>query len=154
MFLFPAFVITYAIVNQFGWNLLQLVIVGLAAFDISGGISVNASNSAKRWWHRPGQGFLQHVGFVAAHVHPFVLALLFAAFTWQAAAIIYVYLLVATLFILWTPSYLHRPVAFVLYAIALLLGSYVVSVPSGFEWFVPFYYLKLLLAHLLREPTN
>ncbi len=88
------------------------------------------------------------------HVHPFVLALLFPGFGWGTAAVVYVYLLIAAAIVLVVPLYLKRPVAFVLYSVALLGGLYALGVPSGLEWFVPLFFLKLLVAHLLPERAN
>lgn len=149
--LFTAEVVAYALWAGLGWSALQLVVVAVLAFDIGGGVPANASNCAKRWYHRPGQGFWEHFAFPLIHVHPFVLALLFPGFGWGTAAVVYVYLLVAAIVVLLSPLYLKRPVAFVLYSVALLGGLYALGVPPGLEWFVPLFFLKLLVAHLLPE---
>lgn len=151
MLLFPAGIVTYALATL-EWTPLQLAVVAVFALDLAGGVSVNASPAARRWWHRAGQGFKAHLGFVALHVHPFVLALLFTGFSWGSAALMYGYLLVAALAVLVAPQDLQRPVAFVVYTLALLITLYVISVPLGLEWFAPFYYLKLLVAHLPVDP--
>ena len=145
-------VVGYALLADLGWSPLQLAVAALIALDVGGGVSDNASNSAKRWFHRPGQGPKQHLLFVLAHVHPFVLALLFSGFGWGAAAALYTYLLAASVVVsVLVPLYLKRPVAFVFYCVAVLIGLYVLSLPPGLEWFVPLFFLKLLLAHLLPE---
>lgn len=151
--LFTAAVVAYALLADLGWSALQLTVVALLAFDIGGGVPANASNSAKRWYHRLGQGFREHFAPPLAHVHPFVLALMFPGFGWGAATMIYAYLLVAAIVILLTPLYIKRPVALVLYCVALLAGLYALGVPPGLEWFVPLFFLKLLVAHLLPETT-
>ena len=145
--LFAAGVTVYALV-RLEWSALQLTVVSLFALDLAGGMSVNASPSARRWWHRPSQSVKAHLGFVAFHVHPFVLAPLFADFSLGAAALTYGYLLAASVSILATPRDLQRPAAFALFAVALLLSLYILQVPAGLEWFASFYYLKLLVAHL------
>lgn len=141
----------YALVANLGWSFVQFAVVALIALDVAGGVSDNASNSAKRWFHRPGHGTRQHLTFVFAHVHPFVLAFLFPSLGWGAAATLYAYLLAAALVVVLIPLYLKRPVAFVLYCGALLIGLYVFNFPPGLEWFVPFFFMKLLVAHLLPE---
>jgi hypothetical protein len=141
----------YALVAHLGWSPAQLAVAALVAADVGGGVSANASNSAKGWFHRPGQGARQHLLFVFAHVHPFVLALAFPPFGWGAAAALYSYLLAASLAIVLVPLYLKRPVAFVTYCGALLVGLYAIGAPAGLEWFAPFFFLKLLVAHLLPE---
>lgn len=146
-----AVIVTHALLADLGWSAPQLAVAALFALDIGGGVSANASNPAKRWFHRPGQGSREHFGFALVHVHPFVLALLFPGFGWGTATQVYVYLLLATAVILVVPMYLKRPVAFVLYCVALLAGLYALGVPQGLEWFVPMFFLKLLVAHLLPE---
>jgi hypothetical protein len=98
-----AAVVAYALMADPGWSALQLAVVALVAFDIGGGVPANASSSAKRWLHRPGQGFREHFGFPLVHVHPFVLALLFPDFGWATAAVIYAFLLVAAAIVLLVP---------------------------------------------------
>ena len=148
--LFTAGTLAFALV-RLEWNPLQLIVIALFALDLAGGVSVNASPSARRWWHRPGQDAQAHLRFVAFHLHPFVLALLFD-FPLSTALLMYGYLLAATFIILSTSRDLQKPVAFILYTLALLLALYVVSVPIGLEWFAPLYYLKLLVAHLPADP--
>ena len=150
---FTAGVVIYAVV-RLEWSPLQLVVVALVALDLAGGVSVNASPAARRWWHRAGQSLGEHIGFVTLHIHPFILALLFADFSLGTAALLYGYLLAASLGILITPRDLQKPVAFVAYAVALLLVFYILLVPVGLEWFAPFYYLKLLVAHLPADPHD
>jgi hypothetical protein len=64
---------------------------------------------------------------------------------------VYAYLLAAAAVILSVPLYLKRPVAFVIYCVAVLAGLYALGVPPGLEWFVPLFFLKLVVAHLLPE---
>ena len=144
-------VLAYALFADLGWSVLQLVVIAFVAFDVGGGVPANASNSAKHWYHRPGQGFREHFAFPLVHVHPFVLAFLFPGFGWGVAAMVYAYLLAAAAVILGVPLYLKRPVAFVLYSVVLLAALYALGVPPGLEWFVPMFFLKLLVAHLLPE---
>lgn len=130
---------------------MQLAVAALLALDLVGGVVTNATAAAKRWYHRPGQGFRQHFGFVAVHLHPFLVAWLFLDGNWGFGAIVYGYLLLAALLILWPPLYIQRPLAMVLWLVGLLIGLYGVALPAGLEWFVPVFYLKLLVSHLLKE---
>jgi len=142
----------YARVAELDWTPLQLTLGALLALDMAGGISTNATSAAKRWYHRAGQGFRQHVGFVALHlVHIFLVAWFFRALDWPFFGLFASYLLIATIFILRTPLYLQRPLAFGLFAIAILLNQYAVTPTLGLEWFVPLLFFKLLVSHLLRE---
>lgn len=144
-------VVAYALLANVSWSAPQLAVVALLALDVGGGVAANALNSAKRWFHRHGQGFREHFGFVLVHLHPFPLALLFPGFGWGTATVVYVYLLIAAIVVLLVPLYLKRPVAFVLYCGGLVVSAYAVSPPPGLEWFAPFFFLKLLVAHLLPE---
>jgi hypothetical protein len=146
-----AAIVAYALWADLGWSPLQLAAAAFVAFDIAGGVPANASSSAKRWYHRPGQDFRNLFSFPLVHVHPFVLALLFSDFGWVTAAVVYAYLLVAVVIVLLIPLYLKRPLALVLYCVALLASLYALVVPRGLEWFAPLFFLKLLVAHLLPE---
>lgn len=142
----------YAILKGVHWNTAQLVLAGLFAFDMTGGIVTNATSTAKRWYHREGQGFWHHLIFTAVHViHLFIVAWLFRALDWGFFGVTSSYLLVASIIILKAPLYLQRPLAYLLYAIALLISIYGFAPTVGLEWFLPFFYLKLLISHLLRE---
>ena len=132
-------------------NPAQIGVAILFALDLSGGIITNASASAKRLYHREGQTWQQHLIFVLPHgVHLGLLVWLFPGFGWWFFGLFYGYLIVATLLILRMALYLQRPMAMTLYAGALLLNLLVPQSP-GLEWVVPFLFLKLLIAHLLKE---
>ncbi len=141
-----------AILQQWGWSVLQLVLAGILMVDMVGGVATNATSSAKRWYHRPGQGVGAHLGFTAVHaVQPLVVTLLFDRGNWAFLVGSYGYLMVAALTILLCPLYLRRPLAGSLLVGGFFLALYVLPVPSHFEWFLPVYYTKLLMSHLLRE---
>ena len=142
----------YTLFAGLGWTILQLIVAGLIAFDLMGGVVTNATSSAKRWYHRPGQGWLQHLGFIAVHfIHPFLIAWLFLGMDWIYFAAVYVYLVIASLVITRTPLYLQRPVALLFFVGALLLNFYILVPAAGLEWFLPVFFLKLLVSHLPKE---
>jgi hypothetical protein len=142
----------YAVLRGLGWTVIQLVVGGLVAADLAGGVVANAAGPAKAWYHRPGQGFWQHLGFVAVHIIDIALvAGLFRGMDWAYAGGVYGYLLLATIVVLRVPLYLQRPVALLLYGGAILLDVYLFPATAGMEWFVPVLFLKLLVAHVLRE---
>ncbi|PCF93887.1 hypothetical protein [Vreelandella nigrificans] len=134
------------------WSAVQYILCAVLAFDILGGIITNSTSSGKRWYHRAGQGFAQHFGFVMLHlVHLTLVSWLFLGLDllWLIAA--GGYLLVAGFAIILSPLYLQRPVALLMYAGSILLTLYVLAPPPGMEWFLPLFYLKLLVAHLPKE---
>lgn len=136
---------------QAAWSPLQVGVLALLAFDLSGGIITNATSTAKRWYHRAGQGWRQHLAFVLPHgAHLALLAWLFPGVGWLFALFSYLYLIAATLGVLFTPLYLQRPLALIAYAGALLLNA-ALAPPLALAWFVPLLFLKLLVAHLLKE---
>lgn len=143
---------TYGFLTGFEWTPVQYLVATFLAFDIVGGIVTNTASSAKRWYHRKGQGFRAHFGFVAFHVaHVFLVAWLFRSMDWGFFGAVSLYLLGAAYLILKTPLYLQRPLAFGLLAISFLLSYYAFVSTPGLEWFVPFLFLKLVVCHLLRE---
>lgn len=132
-------------------TLVQISVVALLAFDVSGGIITNATSTAKRWYHRAGQGLQQHLLFVLPHgLHIALLVWLFPGYSWWYFVICYVALMTITLLILRTPLYLQRPVAFTCYA-GVLLVSLMIGATPGLEWVIPLLFLKLLISHLLKE---
>ena len=144
-------IVAYALQQNLDWSSLQLGVAALLALDLVGGVVTNATTAAKRWYHRPGQGFRQHIGFVALHLHPFLVAWLFRDDDWAFGFVIYGYLLLASLLILRTQLYLQRPVAMGLTVVGLVIGLVVFVPTPGMAWFVPVFYLKLLVSHLLKE---
>ncbi|NQE87465.1 hypothetical protein HPY32_10720 [Nocardia terpenica] len=134
-----------------GWQPLTLVVLGLVAFDIFGGATVNAMDSAKRWWHRPGQTPRHHLAFVAVHVHPFLIAWATPAFGWWTALAVYLTTLAAAAVVLATPRPLRRPMGFALTALSLSIILAIAHIPAAAAWFVPVLLIKLLLAHLQPE---
>ncbi|BDQ37205.1 hypothetical protein SYK_15650 [Pseudodesulfovibrio nedwellii] len=138
--------------SQFNWSVGQQVVAFLITFDIAGGIITNSTSSAKRWFHREGQGFKSHMSFVLLHFSQIFLINIFFMdfdFIWIAAA--GCYLVLACALVLCTPLYLQRTMALMLYSVGVLLSLYVFSAPVHLEWFLPLLYLKLLVSHIVRE---
>jgi len=147
-----ALVPTYAIAVKLGWSVLQLVVAGVMAFDLTGGVITNATATAKRWYHRPGQTWQKHLGFIAVHaLHIALVAWLFRGLDWVYFVVFYGYLLGASLIITRVKLYLQRPVALLLLVIVIILGIYAFPPVRGMEWFIPVFFLKLLVSHLLKE---
>lgn len=135
-----------------GWSTAKTIIMSLLALDLVGGVVTNGSNCAKRWYHRPGQGFAQHFGFVALHgFHVLVIAWLFYRMDLGYIGLVYGYLLLGSLIILKVPLYLQRPTALLVYVGGLGLATIVVAPVPGMQWFLPVFYLKLFVSHLVAE---
>lgn len=135
------------------WSIGQVVLAALLVLDLTGGIITNATSAAKRWYHRAGQeGLGNHLPFIAVHgLHLLAIAVFFRNQDWAFFATLYAYLLIAAVVILSSPLYLQRPVSLTLFCGGLLIGVYLLTPTPGLEWFIPFFYLKLLVSHLLKE---
>ena len=59
--------------------------------------------------------------------------------------------MLASFLILRVPLYVQRPFALLLYLGGLILTFYVLPAIPGLEWFLPIFYMKLLISHLILE---
>ncbi|MBE9067652.1 hypothetical protein IQ260_13405 [Leptolyngbya cf. ectocarpi LEGE 11479] len=142
----------YALTLPIDWTVWQLGAIAILSFDLVGGILTNATAAAKRWYHRPGQGWQQHMTFVSVHLfHIGLVALLFRGGDGLFFAGVSSYLLLAAGLILASPLYLQRPIALGLYGLSLVCDLTLFTPTPGLEWFLPLFFLKLLVSHLLKE---
>ena len=142
----------YALSLPIDWTPWQIGLIALFGFDLVGGVLTNATNTAKRWYHRPGQGWQQHLSFVAIHLfHIGAIALFFRGGDGLFFGGVSAYLLTAAGLILSVPLYLQRPVAVCLYGLSIVGSLDLLSPTPGLEWFLPLFFLKLLVSHLLHE---
>ncbi|NNH73863.1 hypothetical protein HLB23_29090 [Nocardia uniformis] len=132
-------------------SLLAVIVIAVIAFDLCGGAVVNSTASAKRHFHRAGRTHWHHLGFVAIHVQPFILALVVPEFPWCSAAAVYLLALAGAVTILSTPAALRRPIAFAWVTLALLFP---LDTPTALVWMPPILLIKLLLAHLQPEEAR
>jgi uncharacterized membrane protein len=140
------------------WSWWQWGLVLALTVDVAGGVPANALGSAKRFYHSPVPAGLplaqrvvrDHLGFAALHVHPFVLAALFADATWAWAAAWYLCSVGGTAAVIAVPLYLRRPLAAAVVTTALVTAP-LLDAPTGLAWFGPVLLLKLVLAHAVRE---
>ncbi|HXV92014.1 MAG TPA: hypothetical protein VD813_01845, partial [Pseudonocardia sp.] len=139
-----------------GLGTLPLVVVAVVAFDLFGGAAVNAAPAAKRRFHGPGRDLRHHLGFVAVHVQPFLLAAVVPGLGWGTAAAVYGLTLAGALVVLAAPRRLRRPVAFGAAVLGSAFGLAALAVPEPLAWLVPTLLVKLLPGHLLpgEEPPG
>jgi hypothetical protein len=69
--LFTIIVPIVAVQRGLAWTWWQYAAAALLAFDISGGITTNATSSAKRWYHREGHGTKAHLAFLSVHIYKY-----------------------------------------------------------------------------------
>lgn len=135
------------------WSALQWTVVAVAGLDLVGGVLTNASNSAKRWYHRQNpRGRRSRLAFVGMHVlHLAVIGLvvLDGDGVWilgNTGA-----LLAGAVLVEFAPVALARPVSMACYMAAVLLNLGWLEVPAALVWFAPLFFLKLLVCHLVAE---
>ena len=142
----------YALTLPIDWAPWQLGAIAILGFDLVGGILTNATAAAKRWYHRPGQGWRQHMAFVSMHLfHVGLVALLFRGGDGLFFVGVSSYLMLAAGLILASPLYLQRPVALGVYGLVLICDRTLFTPTPGLEWFLSLFFLKLLISHLLKE---
>ncbi len=128
------------------------VVVVLLGLDIGGGIVTNATNSAKRWYHRSGHGAAKHLMFVSTHtLHLAVIAWLFASDAILYFSVSAIMFASGAIVIVSSPLYLQRPVAYGIFALIYLASLLPLLQIQGLDWFLPLMALKLLLGHLTKE---
>lgn len=137
---------------QLAWPWWKALVAGLLAADLAGGVVTNATNTAKRWYHRGGQTAWHHLAFVAVHIVQVALVgVLFRSHDWTFVAITYGAAVTGSAAISFAPAYLQRPIATTLYMLLLVASTYFIPATPGLEWFLPVFFLKLLVAHLPIE---
>lgn len=142
----------YAAAEFPDWPWWKVALFCALVIDMVGGMITNATSSAKRWFHRNGQTWRNHLTFMAVHIVQIsVVALVFRDMDLVYGVSLYAYLLSATILILIFPLYLQRPVAVTLCALGMLLEMYAWGVSSVMPWFTPLLLIKLLISHLLYE---
>jgi uncharacterized membrane protein YhaH (DUF805 family) len=141
----------YAIIHQLQWNNIQLILSAILAFDLFGGAIVNITPTSKRWHHRSQNGWPNYFGFVLIHLHPILITLFYGA-SCSFFVKAYSYLILSASIILFSPKYFQKAIAISLYLGSLILSSDWLPAIDGMEWFLPVYFLKLLVSYLPEEP--
>ena len=132
---------------------LFLVILGaVLALDVIGGAVCMATETTKRWYHRPGVTTTQLASFVSLHLlHIGIVAWAFRGdgFDVTYAAAVSALLVTAMAAVLAVPRRLKLPVAVTFFLAATGLALGVLGATPGLEWFVPVLFVKLLIGHLI-----
>lgn len=135
------------------WSTTQLVVVALIGLDLIGGILTNATNAAKRWYHRQAPGTRRaRLTFVGAHLlHLGVMGLVMLEGDWTWTLANGALLLAGTAAVEFAPLPVKRPVAMASWTAAVLANLFWLDVPAALLWFAPLFFLKLLVCHLVPE---
>ncbi|MFF7298774.1 hypothetical protein [Streptomyces sp. NPDC008265] len=135
------------------WTAGRLVVVALAGLDLIGGVLTNATNAAKRWYHRADRGARRaRLVFVSAHLLHLAavgLYVLSGDLAWTAGNA--VLLLGGAAAVEFAPVHLRRPVSMAVLMAAVLVNLFWLPVPAALAWFAPLFFLKLLVCHLVPE---
>ena len=146
-------VIAHAGLNDLGWAWYQHLVAFIITFDLIGGVVTNATPSAKRWYHREGQGPRELLSFVAWHA---IQVAVIAWFFLETGALVYflwvyLYVLLTGALTLMAPIKLQRSVGLLSVCGAVMLADWVLAPVPGLEWFLPILTLKLVVSHVTRE---
>ncbi|WP_019505304.1 hypothetical protein [Pleurocapsa sp. PCC 7319] len=145
--------------NDFDWKTWQYILAGVIAYDVVGGAVANSLNSCKRFYHSSLQKFepnyvniaKNHLFFSLIHIHPLIVSLVFSSASWIYGFFWYLILQISVLTVTKTPIYLQRPVSMLIIVTALLINSYFLRYPTGFEWLIPVLFLKIVYGHTVKE---
>jgi len=138
------------------WPAWKTIVAAVLALDIAGGVVTTTTRAAKLWYHRPGQGLGAHLGFVAAHaVHLAIVATVFRpGFDGAYFVAMTAVLAAGSVAVELASERLQRPVAATAWMMALWLDLWLFAPTVGLEWFVPMFFFKLLVGHLLPEEAR
>ncbi|MER5965356.1 hypothetical protein [Streptomyces sp. NPDC002057] len=136
-----------------GWSGAQCAVVALVGLDLIGGVLTNATNAAKRWYHRPGPGVGRaRMLFVSAHlIHLVAMGLIVLSGDWRWTSVNAALLLAGAAMVEFAPLHLKRPVSMSVLMVAVLINLFWLEVPALLGWFAPLFFLKLLVCHLVPE---
>ena len=130
----------------------KIAVAGFMGFDILGGAVCNATAPTRAWYHRPGQGWRDHLLFVIPHL-AYVAVVAGVArgprFDVPYASSFMAGILIAAAIIIAAPPRLRAAVAFSAFLVLLVGMTIAFGTPVGFEWFAPGLLLKLLVGHLV-----
>ena len=129
----------------------KLFIICILAFDVFGGATANATNSARRWWHRPGVKRGSFIFFTLFHLHPIIIGALYSGFSFSLGVISYAGVICAAGICIFFPPSLTRPMAYGICYLLILFTAFMGGVAWYLSWFLPGYFMKLLLSHLLSD---
>ena len=137
-----------------GASRLAVGVAALIGFDVIGGAVCNGTRATRAWYHRPGQTWVKHLGFVAPHLAYVAAVAAFLRgprFDAPYALVFGVGLIVAASSILCAPIRLKTPVAFAGFLAVLCAVTIGVGPTPAMGWFEPALLLKLLVGHLAPD---
>lgn len=146
-----------ALMSHAGASFPLAALSALIGFDVVGGAVCNGTRTTRAWYHRPGQTWVQHAGFIAPHLAYVIAVAAFLrgpVFDARYALVFGVGLVGAAAAVLCTPERLKAPVAFSAYLVVLCAVTIGAGPTPAMEWFEPALLLKLLLGHLVPDGAS
>ncbi|MGF1681381.1 hypothetical protein [Photobacterium minamisatsumaniensis] len=143
--------------QDLGWTILQIVVAGLLALDMVGGVLTNSLGSMKRFLHTDQQVKVNWLGklvgskftFPLIHFQLFAVPLCFDV-AWSYAFFWYAAMIIAVILVHYIPLYLQRPIGLLVVMISIMISPAIPAV-VGLEWLAPIFMIKLVLSHGVRE---
>lgn len=136
-----------------GLPMLPTVVLVIFGFDLFGGAVVNATPSGSARFHKAGPPGWRAVGFVAAHIHLMILALIVPEQMWLTAIAIYAGIVLSSVLVIVVSSTYRRPIAFAMATVLIGLCSIFIAPGVAIAWVGPALIVKLLLSHLLPHTS-
>jgi hypothetical protein len=140
------------------WEWWQWLVAVVVIVDVCGGVVANSLGTAKRFYSPAGPSRTNdmrpllarsHLLFAAAHVHPFVVAVLWDGHWWWAT-LFYATSVCGVALVRHLPLYLERPAAMAV-AVVSVFAAAGPPAPAGLGWLGPALVLKLVVAHSVTE---
>lgn len=134
-----------------GWSVAQIVVLAVMVFDLVGGIVTTSSETANRWYHRPGVAARRfRIGFVIAHALLYLIpaALLFDT-GWAWAAVNAALLISVGAAVEFAPADVKRLTALGLTLTAVLVNLIWLPVSPPLAWIPLFLFVKVPVCFLV-----
>ncbi|MBR8745172.1 hypothetical protein, partial [Nocardiopsis sp. MG754419] len=147
-----AMVTATALAHEHPWPV--TVLLAVVAFDFSGGAAATATPSVRAQHHGTGGTRLRRLGFVALHLHPFVLAVCVTGFGWPAATVLYGCALAGAVAVDTAPPPLRRSTALAATVLGTVVTLPLLGAAPELTWVAPVMLVKLLLGHMLPETAR
>lgn len=138
------------------WSAVQILVLALTGGDLIGGIFTISSDTASRWYHRPGRAARRfRVGFVIAHAVLYLVpvAVVFGL-GWRWALVNTAMILGAAAAIEGAADGVKRMVALCLTIAASLVNLIWLPIPAALAWLPILLFVKVLVCFLLPGITG
>lgn len=134
-----------------GWNIFQILVSSIFAFDIFGGIIVNSTTAGRKYWHSSNRSMFKQIAFLLLHIHPFIIAFMWSGYLFDKAFLLYLIIVTFSLLVMYAPKGLQKPISFGLTSVGIILVFYFLQMPIGLMWLPPLLIIKLVAAYSVSK---